>query len=803
LSAADRTIAVALPLPLRRSFTYSVPAPMPVPGPGVRVRVPFGERVLTGIVLATVPEPVAGRTREIVEIVDAEPVCPPELLETAARVADRFFCAIGEVLKSALPARLPASGVIRYRLTERGALARASATGAERSILDRLESGEAVRVVDLPGQGRERQERLRELEARGWVRPVAAGRPSRPRTETAYEIAPLDPEATKAAIGRSRRARSVLDFLDALGRPASAAEIRLGTGAGSTVLRALAGRGLLRSFDQARRGGEAVIAPGGPSELPATPAQSDAIEAIGAAIRERRHFAALLQGVTGSGKTEVYLRAIRIALEVGRGAVWLVPEIALTPVFARELKRQFGERAAVLHSALSERARAEAWDRVRAGEALAVIGPRSAAFAPVQAPGLFVVDEEHDASYKQREAPRYDAREVVALRAKWHAAALVYGSATPSMEAYHAARTGRVALLRLPERIASRPLPRVVVVDLRGEPARPEEKGVPLFSRPLLERLHEAFGRGEQAILLQPRRGFAPFLLCRDCGHDFRCSRCSISRTVHQRGTLLVCHYCGERIPRPPRCPQCGGGVLEAIGAGTERVADRFAEAFPGVPHAVLDRDAARRRGSGAVVEDMLSGRIACLIGTQMVAKGHDFPGVTAVGVLSADTLLHFPDFRSGEKTFQLLAQVAGRAGRGAEPGTVHIQTFHPGHPAIRCATAHDVDGFARAELEFRRTFFYPPFSELAAILFASKDRDRAAEAAADLGRAFGASGSALRISGPAPAPIERLQGRWRFQILLRAADRRALLAALEAALPGRPPAGVQVSVDVDPQDLM
>ena len=372
------------------------------------------------------------------------------------------------------------------------------------------------------------------------------------------------------------------------------------------------------------------------------------------------------------------------------------------------------------------------------------------------------------------------------------------------MEAWHAARKGRVALLRLPERIAARPLPRVDIVDLRRETARPDEKGVPLFSAALADRLREVFARGEQAILLQPRRGFAPFLLCRDCGHDFRCTRCSVARTVHDRGRTLICHYCGERVPRPSRCPECGGAVLEAIGAGTERVAERFAELFPGVEYAVLDRDTARRRGAAsAVVEGMRRGEIACLIGTQMVAKGHDFPGVTAVGELSADTLLHFPDFRSAEKTFQLLAQVAGRAGRGDAAGSVHIQTFHPAHPAIRRAAEHDVEGFAASELEFRRVFFYPPFSELAVLLVSSPDRDRAASAAAELGEAIGRAAGDLRVSGPAPAPFERLQGRWRFQILLRAADRRRILDALEAAVPERPAPGVQIAVDVDPQDLL
>ncbi|HKF45560.1 MAG TPA: primosomal protein N', partial [Thermoanaerobaculia bacterium] len=645
-----------------------------------------------------------------------------------------------------------------------------------------------------------RQEALRVLEERGYLRVLSSSRQRKPRTEKAY--APGPPELRGTALKGSRRGREVLDYLDSIGRPATAGEIRLHTGASPAVLRALAGRGAVRVFEQARRSDEAPPPPARPA-LRLTSEQEAALSEIRGAISRRAPFTALLQGVTGSGKTEVYLRSISAALEAGRGAIWLVPEIALTPVFARELLRQFGEKAAVLHSAQSERERGEAWDRVRTGSAPIVIGPRSAVFAPVADAGLFIVDEEQDSSYKQRDSPRYDARDVAALRAKAAGAALVFGSATPSMEAWQAARDGRVKLLRLTARIDGRPLPEVTLVDLKKEPSTPEEKGVPLFSRLLVERLREVFSRGEQAIVLQPRRGFAPFLLCRECGYDFRCSRCSVCRTVHDRGRNLVCHYCGERVPRPMRCPECGGAVLEAIGAGTERVADRFAELFPGVPYAVLDRDSARRRGPAAVLEEVLSGRVACLIGTQMVAKGHDFPGVTAVGVLSADTLLNFPDFRAAEKTFQLVAQVAGRSGRGESPGTVHVQTFHPQHPAIRRAASHDVDGFAAEELAFRRSFFYPPFAELASILVSSADPARAEDAAAAIGRSLAALPAGLRVSGPAPAPLERLKGKWRWQILLRASSRRAILEALNASVPERSPSGVLTAVDVDPQDLM
>ncbi len=795
-----RIISVALPLPIRKNFSYCVPDSLPIPAAGSRVRVPFGERVLTGIVVASAGEKAVG-LRDVLEVLDAEPVCPPDLLPTVELVAKRFFASAGEVFKSALPARLPSAGAVRYRITEKGALAKA--TGVEGEILERLTGGDVVRIRDLPVAGR--QEAIRSLEERGWIRAVSSFSEGKSRREVAYVPQRVDAQERDRRLGRSRRGRDVLGYLDAIGRPATSAEIRLQTGSGAAVLRDLASRGLLHSFEQSRRPEADAGFPSRerrPFEL--TGEQQSAVEEIRASIRQRRYFPALLQGVTGSGKTEVYLRAIATALEEGRGAVWLVPEIALTPVFARELRRQFGERAAVLHSALSERERGEAWDRVRTGQARAVIGPRSVAFAPVADPGIFIVDEEHDPSYKQKESPRYDARDVVAIRAKAVQAALVFGSATPSIEAYHAAREGRLRLLPLVSRVDDRPLPKVTVVDLRREAARPDEKGIPLFSRALQERLGEVFSRKEQAILLQPRRGFAPFLLCRDCGFDFRCSRCSVCRTVHGRGRTLVCHYCGEKLARPARCPDCGGWILEAIGAGTERVAERFAELFPATPYAILDRDTARRGGgAGAVLEEVISGRVACLIGTQMVAKGHDFPNVTAVGVLSADTLLNFPDFRSAEKTFQLVAQVAGRAGRGETPGTVHVQTFHPQHPAIRRAAEHDVEGFAAEELAFRRAFFYPPFSQLASVVVASSDRVRGQEIAREIGEAVRENRAPLRISGPAPAPLERLHGRWRFQILLRAADRRTVLDALEACVPERPPSKVQVAVDVDPLDLM
>ena len=678
------------------------------------------------------PEPDG--TRDVLEVLDVEPVCPPELLATAARVAERFFASTGEVLKQRSAG--PAAGRRRGAVPHHREAARCpGARAPEGRSSDRLAGGESVRVTDLPGE------------------PASGGRPcgpSRSAASFARRLAPgsagaasssptcpfdARPRSAATALGRSREAgRCSTSSMPSDGRrpPRRSAP---GRGHRGRLSRLWSTAGC--SFPSSRSATQ--DSPPDPSADPRAAIHSDrragaACDAIAAAIRERRYFPALLQGVTGSGKSEVYLRSIAAALEAGRGAVWLVPEIALTPVFARELRRQFGDRAAVLHSALSERERAAAWDRVRSGSARAVIGPRSAAFAPVVDPGLFVVDEEHDASYKQREAPRYDAREVAAIRAQ---------------------SRGRGARLRLRHTVGR---------GVAGRSPRPAHAA----------RSHGA--RGRPASAARDARGPAPGE--RDAGRKGRatllrgrsrcvwrrCSPAGSRRSSCSRGgdTRRSCSAAsaattsGARSAASPAPSTTGGALSSATTAASEspgpsaapiaagpcwRRSARAPSASPSgspsssraCPHAILDRDTARRRGAEAVVEDVLSGKVRCLIGTQMVAKGHDFPGVTAVGVLSADTLLNFPDFRSAEKTFQLVAQVAGRAGRGDAPGTVHVQTFHPQHPAICSAAAHDLDGFAAQELEFRRAFFYPPFSELAAVLVSSPDRERAeAEAAAD-----------------------------------------------------------------------
>ncbi|MEO1087635.1 MAG: primosomal protein N', partial [Acidobacteriota bacterium] len=433
-------------------------------------------------------------------------------------------------------------------------------------------------------------------------------------------------------------------------------------------------------------------------------------------------------GVTGSGKTEVYLRAVERCLSEGRAALLMVPEIALVPALASAVRRRFGRELALLHSNLGTAERQQEWERIRRGEARVVLGPRSALFAPVANLGLVVVDEEHDSAYKQDRVPRYNGRDLALWRARDARAAALLVSATPSMESRHNAETGKLGLLNLTERAGPGRMPRGVLVDLRKE-GGDKGTGEVYFSGPLLQELRKTLESGDQAILLRNRRGYAPVLLCRACGEDFRCEDCGLAMTFHRRGARLACHYCGDEKPAPRRCPACDEPALEPIGAGTERVEERFRELFPGTDVDVLDADASRRAGGAAAVLERFSrGDTQVLIGTQMVAKGHHFPRVSLAAVLFADTYLRFPDFRAVERTYALLTQLAGRAGRGERPGTVVIQTYHPDHYAIRAALEHDDAVFAEMETRFRRSFQYPPYSRMILILSQHKESPKAVD---------------------------------------------------------------------------
>jgi primosomal protein N' (replication factor Y) len=485
----------------------------------------------------------------------------------------------------------------------------------------------------------------------------------------------------------------------------------------------------------------------------------------------------------------------------------LVPEISLTPVFASRLKERFGERIAILHSSLSASERFDQWWRARRGEVDVAIGPRSALFTPFQRLGLLVVDEEGDAAYKQDETPRYNARDLAVVRAQFRNIPVVLGSATPSLESRENAARGKYTLLRMTSRVEARPLPEADVIDIRKERAEKEDKGFVIFSHPLKEQLKETFAAGQQAIILINRRGYAPYLLCRECGHEFRCRDCSVTLTVHRRAGTLICHYCGLRKPIPALCPLCNSEVLQPIGFGTEKVEERFRRDFPDVVVDVLDRDSTRKKGELVRILDRFHRReTQALIGTQMLSKGHHFPSVTLTAVLNADSILGYPDFRSAEKTFYLLTQVAGRSGRGELRGKVLIQTAFPTHYAIQHALRHDYEAFYKAEIEFRKMFHYPPVTSMIAIVFRGEKLADVDQAALDCGRRLEEALKPLtgtRIQGPAPAPMARIKAVYRYQILLRSPHRTALRKAVESVMLGKKWKGVEVAVDVDPINIL
>lgn len=802
---------VAVPAPLPEPLTYEVPEPFDAAAqPGTRVRVPLGRRKLVGVVVERTEEAPEGvELRPLDGVLDAEPVLPSELLELAEFVADYYLAPPGEVFRALLPSRLPPWGDQKVWLTAAGAIAPAR-DETERAVVELLTEAGRLSLSEIQQQlgGSDLPRVIDRLKADG--RLASGGdrrRSSGVRYLSAVELPAGDLEAQLEACGRSPEGRAVVELLAALGRPALVSEVTDAVGCTDSVVRRLVKLGVLRRFTQVERISLARHRMGsGEGEAPEItlrPDQRRAADALTEALDRERFQGFLLTGITGSGKTEVYLRAADHALDQGRSVILLVPEIALVPALARDLRRRFGRDLAMLHSGLSAGERQQEWERIRRGEARVVLGPRSAVFAPVDDPGLIVVDEEQDASYKQDSTPRYHGRDVALVRGRATGAVVVAVSATPSLESRLNVERGKLVGLELTERAGGGELPESVLVDLRQESFR-HRPGEVHFSERLKEELERAFRDDDQVILLRNRRGYSPLLLCRACGEDHRCDDCGLPRTLHRREGRLLCHYCGSKQPVPRTCAACGEAALEPIGAGTERVEESFAELFPDVPVDVLDRDTARRAGGlAAILERFARGDTRALIGTQMVSKGHHFPRVALAAVLSADTYLGFPDFRAVEKTYNLLVQLAGRAGRGDRPGRVVIQTFHPRHYAIQAAMNHDDDAFVEEEMRFRRIFHYPPFTRMVQVLVRDKKREKAEAAMHDLARAVHGHPLAreVRVAGPAPAPLERIKGRWRFQLLVRGPSAQTLKELLRAVLPEKP--GVDLTVDVDPLDLM
>jgi primosomal protein N' (replication factor Y) (superfamily II helicase) len=798
---------VSLPVPLDQPFTYSLPDTLRHRvRVGSRLIVPFGTRKLTGVILRCHDEPPAVGTRDALRLIDSEPVLSAELMALGRWIAGYYCSPLGDVLRG----MLPLSSEIRrgkiWTLTDAGRdaarqlLLDSSPDDPLLQILRMLEKrplsasylAKSMPLADKAIRALERKRFIVAEDVQVERDPLRA--PSdRLRVELA--AAPKGPEPKFNKPERELRA-----FLELHPGSHNLKELEDMVKHASAAARSLARKGMVSLKPETVAMKAALRA-----RHDLNPAQQAAFQQLHEAIQAKRFQTFLLHGVTGSGKTEVYLTAIETALAEGRSALLMVPEIALTPQMAGQFFSRFGDRVAILHSAFTDVERTGQWRRIRSGAASVVVGTRSGVFAPVQNLGLIVVDEEHDGSYKQEENPRYNGRDVAIVRAQGAGACVVLGSATPSLESRYNAEKGKYTLLELPGRIESRPMPVVELIDMRQEFL--ETRKQETFSRKLIEALGQRVESGEQTIVLLNRRGFSSFVACRACGERVQCINCSLTLTYHKRDRRLLCHYCGYAEKVPSQCPKCASEHIYFLGIGSERVEEELHRAFPAARIARLDRDTVTgKRQYETILQDFREANYDMLVGTQMIAKGHDIPNVTLVGVVAADMGLGMPDFRAAERTFQLLTQVAGRAGRGCLPGIVLVQTINPDHYAVRLAAAQDYQGFYEKELNFRRMMHYPPFSAMANVLVRSEKKEMAMRMSTELGFLLNPPPEKLRVMGPAEAPVPRLKNEYRYQFLIKAASRKSLNELLQKirnfALEHRWGATALV-IDVDPLTLM
>jgi primosomal protein N' (replication factor Y) len=783
-------VDVALPLPFQAPFTYRLPAGEAVPDRGVRVVVPFGSRRVIGVVTGPARAREGLALKDVVQVLDEAPLVPPPLLDLAAWMADHYLAPPGECYRLVMP---PAG----MRASKAMVRARRSEGAREDPILDWIRERPLPVSTLARRLGRDPAARLSRLRRDGLIEiDQDLGAPGFRELQIAVLV-----DGGSASKGSAQA--EVVARLRAAGGRARVADIVRDRPSLRSAIARLAERRVVRLETE-----RDVRTPEGlpPRQAPAFALSADQERALGPlqeAVRAGGFAPFLLHGVTGSGKTEVYFRAAEQALALGRGVLMLVPEIALTPMLVRAASARFGATVAVQHSELSAGERHDQWWRIREGEARVVVGARSALFAPVPGLGLIVVDEEHETAYKQEDSPRYHARDAAVVRARLEAIPVVLGSATPSVESETNARKGKYRALSMPTRVGPQGLPRVEIVDRR---AVLRAGGDAILSPPLRDALETRLARKEQALLLLNRRGYATCLLCRECGAQATCPNCSVALTVHGAGKRALCHYCGHDVRAPAACPTCRGEYLRLTGFGTERVVEAVRAAFPKARVDRLDRDQASRRGALArTLAAFEAGHTDILVGTQMIAKGHDFPRVTLVGVVDADVGLGLPDFRSAERTFQLLTQVAGRAGRGAVAGVVILQSHLPDHYAIVTACAQGYPPFYEREMEFRRTMGYPPVAALVNLIVRAREPGKGAEEAEILAADLRENARGrYRVLGPARAPLARLRQEHRFQVVLkgsRPAAREAVRGALvrrhgETRWPG-------ISVDVDPVSVM
>ena len=798
---------VSLPVPLDQPFTYSLPETLRHRvQPGSRMVVPFGPRKLTGVILRCHDDRPEITTREALRLIDSEPVLDAELLSLGRWIAAYYCAPLGEVLRGMLPLAADIRRGKIWALTDAGRdaarqlLLDSAPDDPVAQILRMLEKrplsaaylAKALPLADKAIRSLERKHFIVAEEVQTERDPLRA-----PAERLRVELLPGSEGGSKL----NKPERELRAFLELHPGSHNLKDLEDTVRNASIAARSLARKGLvsLKTENAAIRAGQFRAR----HELNA--AQQAAFAPIAEAIRARQFRTFLLHGVTGSGKTEVYLNAIEASLAEGRSALLLVPEIALTPAVAGQFFARFGDRVAILHSAFTDVERSDQWRRIRSGAASVVVGTRSGVFAPVRNLGLIVVDEEHDGSYKQEETPRYNGRDVAVVRAQNSGACVILGSATPSLESRYNAERGKYTLLELPERIEERPMPSVALIDMRQEFLETRKQAT--FSRQLLDALRERLENGEQTIVLLNRRGFSSFVACRACGERVQCINCSLTLTYHKRDRRLLCHYCGYAEKVPSACPKCASEHIYFLGLGSERVEEELHQAFPTARIARLDRDTVTgKRHYETILQEFREGNFDILVGTQMIAKGHDIPNVTLVGVVSADVGLGMPDFRAAERTFQLLTQVAGRAGRGSVPGMVLVQTINPDHYAVRLAAAQDYAAFYAKELTFRRAMHYPPFTAMANILVRSEKQEMAMRMSAELGILLMPPPEKLRVMGPAEAPVPRLKNEYRYQFLIKAISRKALnelLQKIRAFAAEHKWGATALVIDVDPLTLM
>ncbi len=745
---------VAIATPLRRTFVYRIPAGIGTAAPGKRALVPFGPRRVIGYLLGPWTEaPGAFAIKSAVSVLDDEPVLTGELLQFLLEAASYYLHSKGEAIKTALP---PA--------------------------FSRLGKNSSA----PPGA----------------VKTHRRYRPSKDLLEN--DIDAIADDLSKKAPARGRLLRDVVRLDGAF-----LSDLRKDHPRATELAKRLVLDGLLAFEDLQRHSDPFDGVKAQPLDKPELNAeQALAVQAIDEAVISDGYSGFLLHGVTGSGKTEVYFRAIERARERKKGALVLVPEISLTPQLVHRYRARFGDGLAVLHSGLTEKSRLERWHALREGHVQVAIGVRSAVFAPIHDLGLVIVDEEHDSSFKQERGFPYNGRDLALLRAARAGAVAVLGSATPSLETYNNWKQRKLTRLVLEQRATGTPLPRVVVLDLRRHHNGP--MGQRLVTGPLFEAIQETLARDEQAILFLNRRGFSPAIVCDSCGETVQCSSCSVAMTFHTRPETLKCHYCGAKRGVPKKCLSCGKDEPLPLGAGTQKAEETLRTLFPTARIARMDRDSASGRKGERILEGLRNREIDILVGTQMVTKGHDFPFVTLVGVLNADVGLHMPDFRAAERTFQLLTQVAGRAGRSERGGLAYIQTYSANHPAILTASGHDYLAFVEGELQTRFELKYPPFGRAAAIRVSSPEEHKSEASARDLFVALKEIHASqgrpdIAFLGPAQAPLSQVKGRFRWHILLKSPRQDLIRGLLEPALPmiESPPSGVRIRLDIDPQSML